>query len=290
MNNMKTPLAVEDFMLVEEIFSKSEFRNIGITSFDLIKNDLGGNAKSFLGLGDFGGNSLEIDGVGEIIYDYEADMFSFKPADGFEGGTVEFEYAIQLGNGVISSATASFDATVKNKQEILCDFNGLTSGFRIVGVENGYKGFNWDGIAAIDYDFANVSPPVSRFGYKLLTAPGEDDAAFGKAGTISHAEGLDFDFITGTFSTTLGGGDIIIKAFDDGEQVGRVDLGIPSASTVDVNFLEQTSDVNSFGNNYFPPDFLAAEFTGTFESIDFLEISSPNQQFAMDDLLLAIEI
>ena len=146
-----TPQAVDDLLVVEEIFRKTDFGDIGITSFDLIKNDRGGNAKSFLGLGELGGDSLEIDGVGEIIYNFEADSFTFKPAQDFDGGPVSFEYAIQMGNGVVSSATASFEATVQNKEEILIDFNGLAPRGAIPKVENGYQGFIWDNIYAIDH-------------------------------------------------------------------------------------------------------------------------------------------
>ena len=144
--NNGTPQAVDDLLVVEEIFSKSEFTDIGITSLDLTQNDRGGKSKTFLGLGELGGKSLVIEGVGEIEYDFEGDSFSFKPVEGFEGGAVEFEYVIQMGNGVVSSATASFEATVENeeeplKEEVLIDFNIAERGQTPL---DEYKGFAWD--------------------------------------------------------------------------------------------------------------------------------------------------
>ena len=52
LKNNGTSQAVDDLLVVEEIFSKSEFRGFGVTSFDLIKNDRGGRSKTFLGLGE----------------------------------------------------------------------------------------------------------------------------------------------------------------------------------------------------------------------------------------------
>jgi len=121
-----TPQAVDDLFDVSDvIFRRNNDSEIGITSFDLTQNDRGGNSKTFLGLGSLGGELIEIADVGEIRYDFESDSFTFKPADGFEGGPVSFEYAIQMGNGVVSSATASFDAEVETKEIRSITFDGL---------------------------------------------------------------------------------------------------------------------------------------------------------------------
>ena len=275
LKNNLTPQAVDDLLVVEEIFRKTDFGDTGITSFDLIKNDRGGNSKTFLGLGELGGDSLKIDGVGEIKYDFETDSFEFKPADGFEGGTVEFDYAIQMGNGVVSSATASFKAN-----EILIDFDGeALEPYPSIDspIQNGYQGFNWNNFYGIAYNQSPDSP-----GYQALTSPDGDDAAFngwGNDASISRADDKDFDFLTGSFSSALDAQDVSITAFDDGIQVGEAILSLGAGDVLDVNFLEQTS--NGVGS---------AVFTGTFESIDSLEFDPTGLWFAMDDLVVAVEV
>lgn len=275
--NNGTPQAVDDLLVVEEIFSKSEFTDIGITSLDLTQNDRGGKSKTFLGLGELGGKSLVIEGVGEIEYDFEADSFSFKPAEGFEGGAVEFEYAIQMGNGVVSSATASFEATVQNeeeplKEEILIDFN-IVEGIDSVSLDE-YEGFAWDKFFVPDGD------RLVEFGNDLLAGPGDDVARnfVGETASIKSIDDKDFDFITGEFYTLSVDNEITIKAFDDGMQVGEATIFGNAFTVTTVNFLEQASDGS------------VALFTGTFESIDELNFSTPFGQFGMDDLLVAIEV
>ena len=60
LKNNGTPQAVDDILEIEEIFRKTDFGNLGISSFELTQNDRGGKSKTFLGVGKLGGELLRL--------------------------------------------------------------------------------------------------------------------------------------------------------------------------------------------------------------------------------------
>ena len=302
--NNGTPQAVDDLLVVEEIFSKSEFTDTGVTSLDLIQNDRGGKSKTFLGLGELGGESLVVDGVGEIEYDFEADSFSFKPAEGFEGGTVEFVYAIQMGNGVVSSATASFTADVERKVERTVTFDDVFSGrdFGFLRLEKGsepndiYGGLDWHDESLGDKSgFGIVSNEAVRtefqsndgLGRENLIDNAEDDILIGRWSTIQQQEGVQlgfsalegetFDFIKADFASIYGNEtEVIAIAHDKDGEKGRSTFVLSGqAQTVDFNSRE----LGDIFENISKVTFEAREKNGN--------VLSNEGAFAMDDLVIA---
>ena len=125
-------------------------------------NDRGGKAKRFIGLveaDETGSVSITDDDgqpVGTIKID-DSGSILFEARKAFEPTTLSFDYAIRLGKGVVSSASAEFTIEAKSTfKEVVVDFEYL-EGFPLEGrhIER-FAEHSEDGIIGRSYDhFSN---------------------------------------------------------------------------------------------------------------------------------------
>lgn len=250
----RRPQAQNDFLSVQRCASYGSTLTIGSVD-QLLRNDRGGAAKSFLGLkGAEASGRLAVQGVGEIYVDPSGSIL-LNPSSDFKGGTIYFDYIIQLGKGAISTARVAADIP---RQEVI----NFDLGDNLV-VPNGYMGLDWQNFGVIDHQ----DPPQPN-GYNLIGEDYEGDwVALNSGGYPAEAKSAnanhDFDFVTGVFAaawhTNL---NLEIKAYDDGLAVGLAKLIINPAIT-QVDFSQKQAK-----------GAVSAEFSGRFESIDRITFDS----------------
>lgn len=219
LKNNGTPQAVDDILELENsVGGTCEAVVLGSVE-DLLLNDRGGKAKRFIGLvdADEAGSVSITDDDGEPVGTVKIDdsgSILFEASKAFEPTTLSFDYAIRLGKGVVSNASAEFTIEAKSTfKEVVVDFEDV-EGFPLEGCHREqFTEYKEDGIIGRNYDqfsnprelfFVNNCPvtydesdnsPIVRQGDK-----------YGWVNTVStiftsEDEGEEFDFISGYFGS-----------------------------------------------------------------------------------------